>query len=145
MTAMKSNSQLDSHLDSHRDAQRILMFQHEAIQAMMLRRFVNQLGYLVHEVRDAAEIQTVLEQEGTFDVILLDVGTSLQQAFEVLSACRERHPATPVIVVSGIGEEELQEWIHRYEVQDVIQRPRSLRELLVRVESDLEKYAPIAS
>ncbi|GEM47155.1 response regulator transcription factor [Deinococcus cellulosilyticus] len=126
-------------------SQRILMFQNEAVQAMMLRRFVNQLGYLVHEVSDPEEAQTVLEQEEPFDVILLDLGVRLDRAFQILKACRERHPNTPVIVVSGLRQEEVSEWIRRFGVEDIILRPRSLRELLVRVESDLVKYAPIAS
>lgn len=126
-------------------SQRILMFQNDLVQAMMLRRFVNQLGYLVHEVREPDEVRTALEQEEPFDAILLDLGVHLDRAFQILKTCRERHPGTPVIVVSGLRQEEVLEWIRRFGVQDIIQRPSSLRELLVRVESDLGKYAPIAS
>lgn len=124
---------------------RILMFQHDLVESMMIRRFVNQLGYLVHEVAHPEDATEALSHEEGFGAILLDLGVKLDRAFQLLKTCRERFPNTPVIVVSSVRQEEVLEWLKRFGVQDVIVKPRSLRELLLRVENDLEKYAPLAS
>lgn len=124
---------------------RILMFQHDLVESMMIRRFVNQLGYLVHEVSHPEDATEALSHEEGFGAILLDLGVKLDRAFQLLKTCRERFPNTPVIVVSSVRQEEVLEWLKRFGVQDVIVKPRSLRELLLRVENDLEKYAPLAS
>lgn len=133
---------LDPHAPSN---SRILMFQHDLVESMMIRRFVNQLGYLVHEVAHPEDATEALSHEEGFGAILLDLGVKLDRAFQLLKTCRERFPNTPVIVVSSVRQEEVLEWLKRFGVQDVIVKPRSLRELLLRVENDLEKYAPLAS
>lgn len=124
---------------------RILMFQQDLVESMMIRRFVNQLGYLVHEVAHPEDATEALSHEEGFGAILLDLGVKMDRAFQLLKSYREHFPNTPVIVVSSIRQEEVLEWLKRFGVQDVIVKPRSLRELLLRVENDLEKYAPLAS
>ncbi|WP_034339424.1 response regulator [Deinococcus misasensis] len=142
MTTTMTTLNPDPHAPSN---SRILMFQHDLVESMMIRRFVNQLGYLVHEVAHPEDATEALSHEEGFGAILLDLGVKMDRAFQLLKSCREHFPNTPVIVVSSIRQEEVLEWLKRFGVQDVIVKPRSLRELLLRVENDLEKYAPLAS
>lgn len=127
-------------------AQRILMVQSDATIGLMLKRFLSQQGYQVDEAQQSTDATAMpLDPQHPFDVILLDLGGKLDQGFKWLKMCRDLYPETPVIVLSAIMQEETIAWGRRMGAKAWIPRPRALKELLDRVQSSVQQYAPLAS
>ena len=72
----------------------------------MLERALAGEGHRVTAVQDGEAAVDHLEQTG-FDLVLTDLKLPGITGLEVLAASRRSQPATPVVVLTGRGDEEL--------------------------------------
>lgn len=82
-----------------------------------------------------------LEAAGSdnFDLVLLDLVLPGIGGLEVLASLRETQPATPVIILTALGEEVDKVRGLKLGADDYVVKPFSVRELLARVEAVLRR------
>lgn len=106
----------------------------------ILRRLLEPVGYRVSFATDGAETIEQMEQHD-FDAVLLDIQMPRMDGFQVLSQLREsgRLGNTPVIVVTGLQEE--QDAVRCIEIgaEDFLSRPIRPALLMARLNASLEK------
>jgi DNA-binding response OmpR family regulator len=74
-----------------------------------------------------------------FDLVLLDLILPGIGGLEVLAGLRESQPATPVIILTALGEEANRVRGLQLGADDYVVKPFSVRELLARVEAVLRR------
>jgi CheY-like chemotaxis protein len=72
------------------------------------------------------------------DLVLTDLAMPGLSGWEVASASRERHPSTPVGLVTGFGDQLDPEKLERHGIQFVVAKPFSSEELLQAVATALK-------
>jgi two-component system OmpR family response regulator/two-component system response regulator QseB len=85
---------------------RLLLVEDDRMIGESLRSALRLEGYAVDWVRDAAAAQSTLASE-RFDLVLLDLGLPKGDGLDVLRSMRDRHDATPAIVLTardGLGD-----------------------------------------
>lgn len=87
---------------------RLLVVDDEETDRLTVRRYVLQAGYAT-SVDEAATGAETLRQMATttYDCILLDFYLPGEDTFALLSTLREIAPATPVVIFTGHGDEEI--------------------------------------
>ena len=81
--------------------------------------------YLCHTAPTAEHALDFL-RERPYDVVLTDISMPGLSGVELLSLVRQQNPETPVIVISGIGDEAYAEGLRRMGAFDYILKPFSL-------------------
>jgi CheY-like chemotaxis protein len=76
------------------------------------------------------------------DLVLTDLAMPGVSGWEVASASRERHPDTPVGLVTGFGDQLDPEKLERHGIQFVVAKPFSSEELLKAVATALKGLRP---
>jgi CheY-like chemotaxis protein len=89
------------------DAFRILHLEDDPADAYLVRRAIqaSSLGSSITLVTSRDAFLVALDEED-WDVVIADNAVPTFTSREALAAVRERHPSTPLIVLSGAGEEE---------------------------------------
>lgn len=77
--------------------------------------------------------------EETYDVVLTDISMPGLSGVELLGRVRERFPGVPVIVVSGIADEEHARGLLRLGAFDYLAKPFGVREVEASVERALSR------
>lgn len=93
--------------------------------------------HLCHAV-NAAETALNFLQEQFYDVVLTDISMPGLSGLELLSLLRQYQPATPVIVISGIGDEAHAEGLIKLGAFDYILKPFRLENVETSVARALE-------
>lgn len=85
---------------------KLLVVEDHALVREGLVRLLGQIedGVVVRESRDFESALTVLDEEGDFDLILLDLALPGIDGFAGLDILRRRYPAIPVAVVSAFDD-----------------------------------------
>ncbi|MBT8342045.1 MAG: response regulator transcription factor [Desulfatitalea sp.] len=76
---------------------------------------------------------------GAFDLVLLDVMLPTMDGFEICKALRRAKPTQPVIMITAKGAEDDIVAGFKAGADDYVNKPFSLRELMVRVEAVLRR------
>ena len=87
----------------------ILLVEDNAGDARLLREMIRDAGGAnvdLHHVPDLAHAFQSLASEG-FDIILLDLGLPDSRGLATFQTVHERHPELPVVVLSGLDDEEV--------------------------------------
>jgi len=87
----------------------VLVVDDHALIREGLRQVLGQLGteFRVHEARSFSEALAVADGMPDLDLVLLDLHLPGAEKFSALDALRERHPALPVIVISGFDDPQI--------------------------------------
>jgi diguanylate cyclase (GGDEF)-like protein/PAS domain S-box-containing protein len=85
---------------------------------------------VIHAPRLAHGLQYLREQ--TFDVVLLDLGLPDSMGFDAVSAVRNVCPEVPLIVLSGLDDEDVAVKTLQMDVQDYLTKGKFDGDLLVR-------------
>jgi CheY-like chemotaxis protein len=123
---------------------RILICEDSPIEQAALSLFLRQQGYDVATAGDgAATIEHIKSQ--TVDAVVLDLRVPKSDGFEVLSYIQEHRRALPVIVVSGMPLDEMQQHLRRMprpELPPLLIKPFDPEQLLQLLELKLSGGIP---
>ncbi len=92
----------------------------------MLALFLAGHGYTVVTARDGREALDALEQDPTFDVVLLDVFIPKVGGLEVLKEIHDRMPQLGVILLTALADKEIAQDALRLGAFDYILKPFDL-------------------
>ena len=86
---------------------RVLLVEDDRTDAYLIQELLSEAGVRL-DVRHAEKISSALEclEEERFDVILTDLGLPDSQGFETFCKVHDRAPDTPIIVLTGLVDEE---------------------------------------
>ncbi|MBT4865550.1 MAG: response regulator transcription factor [Planctomycetaceae bacterium] len=117
---------------------RILVIEDDAA---IRRAVVDALTSAGYRADDAGDGETGLQaaDSDNFDLVLLDLILPGIGGLEVLAGLRESQPATPVIILTAMGEEADRVRGLQLGADDYVVKPFSVRELLARVEAVLRR------
>ncbi|GAK52541.1 two component, sigma54 specific, transcriptional regulator, Fis family [Candidatus Moduliflexus flocculans] len=95
-------------------------------------------GYNVCTVQDGQAALQFLEQEQP-DLMMLDLWMPGMDGLQVLEAVKQRHPALPVIVISGHGNIETAVKAAKLGAYDFLEKPLSLEKTLIMAERAIDQ------
>jgi PAS domain S-box-containing protein len=96
-------------------------------------------GFRLTEAASAADFETRLAQ-GDYDLVLSDFNILGFEGLQVIDAVRAKDPATPVVIVTGTGSEEIAiEAMKRGAADYVIKTPHHIQRLPHTIQVVLEK------
>jgi CheY-like chemotaxis protein len=84
-----------------RAALRVVVADDEAPVRKLLRMNLEELGAVVEEARDGAELRALIATRGPFDIIITDIVMPRFSGLAVMTELRARGDMTPAIMISG--------------------------------------------
>jgi DNA-binding response OmpR family regulator len=120
------------------DVRRILVIEDDAAIRRAVVDALRSVGYRPVGVDDG-EAGVEMAGRENFDLVLLDLILPGLGGLEVLAELRETQPATPVIILTALGEEADRVRGLKLGADDYVVKPFSVRELLARVEAVLRR------
>lgn len=99
--------------------------------------------HLCH-VADTADRAIAWLDHETYDVVLTDISMPGVSGVELLGHVRQRQPDTPVIVISGITDQEHAKGLLRLGAFDYLLKPFRLEEVERSVERAIEQHTRLA-
>ena len=114
----------------------ILVVDDETANRKLLRLILEYAGYDILEAEDGQEAINVLssgENPMTVDLIITDLNMPKVDGFEAITAFQKEYPSIPVIVLTGIGDREVETSFRRQGVSDYLMKPVDVRTLLASV------------
>jgi two-component system, cell cycle response regulator len=119
-----------------RERTRVLLVEDNPGDARLVKKALNEGARDEFTVQVAISLQQALESLApvaeTFDVILLDLSLPDSQGLETYRAIHARHPAVPVLVLSGLNDESVALKAVNEGAQDFLRKSRVDSELLPR-------------
>jgi DNA-binding response OmpR family regulator len=112
----------------------VLLVEDEARVADFIGRGMRAEGWQVSIAMDGETALSMLETE-RFDVVVLDRMLPGIGGIEVCRRIRARHDATPILMLSALGDVEDRVSGLRFGADDYLAKPFDFNELLVRVQS----------
>lgn len=82
--------------------------------------------YYVCQTAETAEKAFARLEADTYDVVLTDISMPGLSGLELLGHVRQRYPDTPVIIISGIGDQEHAQGLIKIGAYDFLLKPFSL-------------------
>ena len=121
-------------------AKRLLVIEDDSITRKLLQQVLQQAGYTVSAVGDASSALTILQQDGLPHLILMDLGLPGMDGF-TLSDHIKRMGDVPIIVLSGVSDEETKTaGIERF-ADDYITKPFNSKEVVARINRVLSRIS----
>lgn len=118
---------------------RVLVVEDDATHALLMRNQLRELGEDIEHAPTCAAAQRALE-EGSFDVIVLDVGLPDGSGFDLQRWLRDRHDPTPVVFVTSDDQaEHAVEAVRAGAAHYVVKRPNYLDQMRQAVEEALSQ------
>ncbi len=127
-----------------RGAPVILLCDDSAIERSSIARWLQSSGYMVHEAEDGEAALEML-RELQVDLVLLDLNMPQVDGFGVLTYLQEHRRSLPVIVLSGMQPNKIQNGIHKlptHELPPLLMKPIDADQLLGVVALALEGGFP---
>ena len=120
---------------------KILIVDDEALIRALIREHLEHAGFVCEEARDGSSALSVLEQ-GTIDLVVLDVMMPFMNGTECLKEIRRKKLPVPVIMLTAKGEEDDRITGLETGADDYMVKPFSPRELVARVNAVLSRTLP---
>jgi CheY-like chemotaxis protein len=134
MTSLPSESASETH------PWRLLLCDDSAVERLALGHLLRRSGYEVDEADDG-ESAILHLQHRTVDLILLDLHMpGNMDGFKVLNYLRQHRPGLPVILMSGMQPDDIQEKMHgltKHELPPLVIKPFDADQMLNLVEMQL--------
>ncbi len=118
---------------------KILLVEDDRKIGQFVRKGLEEVSYTAVWVRTAADARAAVMQN-EFDVIVLDIGLPDRNGLHLLTAWREEHLATPVLILSA--RHEVDDKINGLNqgADDYLTKPFSFGELLARLRSLVRRH-----
>lgn len=120
---------------------RILHIDDNAFDRQLVRDALEQTPdqFILTEAASREDYELYLAED-SYDVVLTDFNILGFEGLQVIDAIHEKHPTTPVIVVTGTGSEEVAVEAMRRGASDyVIKTPKHIRRLPVAIQAAIER------
>lgn len=102
----------------------------------LIRLLLENAGYDVLEAENGQEAIKVLSSGETpmvVDLIITDLNMPKVDGFEAIASFQKEYPSIPVIVLTGIGDREVETSFRRKGVSDYLMKPVDVRTLIASV------------
>ncbi len=129
----------DENLSTRQPSSRILLCDDSPVERMALAHFLRRAGYSVDEAGDGASALEHLKNREV-DIMLLDLQMPGIDGFQVLRHLQKNRRGLPVILLSGMPVDQIQQNIHGLPSQTLpplFLKPVDLESLLSVVEFEL--------
>ena len=123
---------------------RLLLCDDSPIERLALGHFLRASGYKVDEAADGESAMQFLRHRRV-DLLLLDLQMPEADGFEVLNYVSEHRKALPVILMSGMKPEEIQNGMYglrNRELPPLLIKPLDPRQVLDMIEMHLGGHMP---
>ncbi|NQZ05799.1 MAG: response regulator [Algicola sp.] len=119
---------------------RILLVDDEPINRQVLNNHLSLQNYELIEASGGKEALQAIDNNGPFDLILLDIMMPQVSGYEVCSKLRETYPANDLPVIFLTAKNQVADMVQSFAVgaNDYLTKPVSKQELLTRVETHLK-------
>ena len=117
----------------------ILLVDDETSVIQVIGDFLTECGHCVIPAGDGAEALNTLEARGDIALIVSDIRMPRMDGIEFLRAVRVRFPGTPVILITGHGDEGVAVSALQEGAYDYLKKPVKLGEFLACVEGVEER------
>ena len=117
---------------------KILLLEDDVQLSDTVKQFLEHYKYEIVTAYDAHQARDLV-YETHFDLMLLDIKVPYQSGFDLLSELREEGNGTPAIFITSLHS--VDDVTRGFDVgcDDYIRKPFALKELLVRIESQLKR------
>ncbi len=122
-------------------AMRLLLIEDDRDAADYLRKAFREAGHVVDHAADGEE-GLALALDGRYDVLVVDRMLPRRDGLSVVSELRKRGEATPVLILSALGQVDDRVVGLRAGGDDYLPKPYAFTELLARVEALSRRAAP---
>lgn len=116
------------------EPRRILVADDEPVIHEILEKYLGRFGYAVERAEDGIEALARLE-EVRCDLVIADVRMPRMDGLQLLAETRQRWPLTPVIIISGHGDEQMESEATRLGAVAFESKPLHMRELVEQIGS----------
>ncbi|MGB6230237.1 MAG: response regulator transcription factor [Litorimonas sp.] len=123
---------------------RILVVEDDEVAAEYVKKGLTEAGHVVDLATDG-ETATEMAGAAEYDALILDRMLPKKDGLQVLSDIRENGDATPVLILSALGETDHKVEGLRAGGDDYLAKPYSFTELLARVEAIGRRSDPTAA
>jgi DNA-binding response OmpR family regulator len=113
---------------------RILIVDDELPVAEALAEALRQQGHVSVVARSGAEGLAAIQAQAP-EAVFLDLVMPGLSGVDLLAEIRQRHPALPIVVVTGRAEAPDLDKVRRLGVTDIVEKPWALRQLGEALES----------
>lgn len=117
---------------------RVLIVDDQPAILSLVERILRPEGYAVLTAADGVEALKVVEEEFP-DLVLMDIRMPKLDGIEALKRLKKTHPAIPVIMMSGYGEERLSVEAMKLGARGYLKVPFDHDELLLQIARALEE------
>lgn len=125
-------------------AMRLLLIEDDRDAADYLRKAFREAGHVVDHAADGEE-GLALALDGRYDVLVVDRMLPQRDGLSVVAELRRRGEATPVLILSALGQVDDRVVGLRAGGDDYLPKPYAFTELLARVEALSRRGAPQAA
>ena len=108
---------------THATSARVLVVDDEAGVRAIARESLKRAGFQVTTANDGVEALEVLNDDTTFDAVLLDMTMPHMSGVEALRLIKQRQPALPVVLTSGYSAQEAVGRVGSNGIAGFIQKP----------------------
>jgi len=115
------------------EAMKILVIEDDREAADYLEKALNEAGHTTHVARDGEAGFTLADSE-TYDVLIVDRMLPRRDGLSMIAGLRARGNATPVLILSALGEVDDRVTGLRAGGDDYLTKPYAFSELLARIE-----------
>ena len=118
----------------------ILIVDDEPINIQVLQNHLSVNHYRVTEALNGAEALAALENEETFDLVLLDVMMPQMSGYEVCAKIREKYPPQELPIVMLTAKNQITDLVtgFQYGANDYLTKPFVKDELLTRIKTHIK-------
>ena len=136
---MPSSFRYTGHLRGPESRYRALVADDEAINLSLLGQQLESIGLTVTKAGDGEAAWQAFDNDGPFDVVLLDVVMPRKNGYDVCRAIRTRFTAAAVPVLMLTGKHDAREVVEGFEAgaNDFLTKPFAKKELIMRVRMHL--------
>ena len=125
-------------------AMRLLVVEDDREAAEYLKKALREAGH-VAEIAGDGEAGLALALDGDFDVLVVDRMLPKRDGLSLVAELREKGRATPVLILSALGQVDDRVTGLRAGGDDYLSKPYSFSELLARIEALARRGAPQAA
>ncbi len=119
----------------------LLVVEDESVLRSLVCHFLRNEGYEVSEAEDGGEGVRVYEQEGPFDLILLDLNLPIFSGVEVSRRVKQRNPDQKILILSAAIVRENEEALKKMGVHHFLTKPYHPENLLAHIRLELSRTA----